>query len=136
MQFQCCQIKHAISQLWKDNIKNFAGNLNNLSIQEYHLIKCQRILNLEKIKSRELCKTHEKNFDWNTIYCILCVAAYDAKVYIFQYKLLSNVLYLDQKLYQFRIVLRSKYFFCDIHDETPMLLFYECVCAQNIWNQI
>ena len=71
MQFKCCQTKHAILQLWKDDIKNFTGNLNNLSIQDHHLIpslsisgtsvengllKCHRILNLKKHNSRELYK--------------------------------------------------------------------------------
>ena len=41
MQFKCCQTKHAILQLWKDDIKNFTGNLNNLSIQDHHLIHFQ-----------------------------------------------------------------------------------------------
>ena len=54
MQFQCCQIKHAMPQLWKDNINNFAGNLSDLSIQNHHLIKCDIILNLtwKNVKTR------------------------------------------------------------------------------------
>ena len=54
MQFQCCQIKHAMPQLWKDNINNFAGNLSDLSIQDHHLIKCDIILNLiwKNVKTR------------------------------------------------------------------------------------
>ena len=49
MQFHCWEIKHAIPQLWKDNIKNIAKNLSNLSIQDRYLMKCNRILNLEKL---------------------------------------------------------------------------------------
>ena len=45
-------------------------------------------------------------------------------------------MYLNQKLYPFGIVSRSKCTFCDINDETPLHLFHECVCAQNIWNQL
>ena len=56
MWFQCCQIKHAVPQLWKANIKNFAGNLSNLFIQDNHILKCHRTLNLEKLDSRKLCK--------------------------------------------------------------------------------
>ena len=58
MQFQYWQVKHPIPQLWNDNIKNFAENLSNLSIQDHHLIKCRRIFNLEKINSRKLFKIH------------------------------------------------------------------------------
>ena len=34
----------------------FAGNLSNLSIQNRHLIKFHRILNLEKLNNRKLYK--------------------------------------------------------------------------------
>ena len=80
MQFQCSQIKHVIPQLWKDNIKNFA-------------IKCYKVLNLEKLSSKELYKIqlplkyekpicqvyHEKkfgnyNFNWKIIYGITRIA--------------------------------------------------------------
>ena len=53
-------------------IKHFAGNLNNLYIQDHHLIKCNTIYNLEKpyhiqllLKYDELtCQDyHEKKFD-------------------------------------------------------------------------
>ena len=40
MQFQYRQIIHALPQHWKETIKQFAGNLNNLYIQDHHLIKC------------------------------------------------------------------------------------------------
>lgn len=53
------------------------------------------------------------NFDWKIIQGIPCLTTYDAKVCIFQYKLLSNVLYLNQKLYQSRFVFFSKYSTCD-----------------------
>ena len=79
-------------------------------------MKCYRILNLEKLNSTELHKIqlslkyekpagqtyHEKKFDiyncdWKIIYGIPRIA-------IDNYKLLNNFLYLNQKLYQFRIV--------------------------------
>ena len=54
----------------------------------------------------------------------------------FQYKLFNDVLYRNQKLFQFGIVSCSKFSFCDIQDKTPLNLFYECVYVQNIWNQL
>ena len=54
MQFQYRQIIHALPQHWKETIKQFAGNLNNLYIQDHHLIKCNTIYNLEKLNSKEL----------------------------------------------------------------------------------
>ena len=39
MQFQYRQIKHALPQHWKETIKQFAEHLNNIYIQDHHLIK-------------------------------------------------------------------------------------------------
>ena len=56
---------------------------------------------------------HKKNFDdydlnWKLIYRIANIATLETKTRIFQYKLLSNVLYLNQKLFQFGIISQSK----------------------------
>ena len=89
MRFQYRQIIPALPQHWKETKKHFAGNLNNLYIQDHHLIKCNTIYNLEKRNSGELYHmqlllkynkpTHqdylEKKFDiyhlkWKLIYRI------------------------------------------------------------------
>ena len=55
MQFQYLQIIHALTQHWKKSLNNFAGNLNNLYIQDHHLIKYNTIYSLEKLNTKELC---------------------------------------------------------------------------------
>ena len=155
MQFQYRQIIHAFPQHWKETIKQRAGNLNNLYIQDHHLIKCNTICNLEKLNSWELYHMqlclkydkptsqsyHEKNlddydFNWKLIYRIPRIATLETKIRIFQYKLLNNVLYLNKKLFQFGIISRSKCSFCELYDETPPHSFYECTYAQNLWNRL
>ena len=136
-------------------MKKFAGNLNNLYIKDHHLIKCNTIYNLEKRNSKELyhmqlllkynkptCQGyHKKNFDdyvfnWKLIYRIPRIATFETKSHVFQYKLLNNVLYLNKKLFHFRITFQSKCSFCELYDETPHHIFYECTYAQNLWNQL
>ena len=56
--------------------------------------------------------------------------------YLFQYKLLNNILYLNKKLFHFGITFQSKCSFCQLYDETPHHIFYECTYAQNLWNQL
>ena len=92
----------------------FAGNFNNLYIQDHHLAKGNTIHNLENRNSRELyhmqllvkydkpkCQDfHEKNFnEYNfnrkLIYRIGRIATVETKIRIFQYKLLNNILYLN-----------------------------------------
>ena len=99
MQFQYRPITHALPQHWKETIKQFAGNLNNLYIQDHHLIKCNAIYNLEKLNSRELYHMqlllkydkptgqgyHKKKFDdydfnRKLIYRILCIATFETKI--------------------------------------------------------
>ena len=84
---------------------------------------------------------HEKKFDehdfnWKLIYRIPRIATFETKIRVFQYKLLNNVLYLNKKLFHFGIISQSNCFFCELYDETPQHLFYECTYAQNLWNQL
>ena len=44
----------------------------------------------------------------------------------FQYKLLNNVLFLNKKLHIFGIKSSSLCSFCNLCDETPLHIFYEC----------
>ena len=84
---------------------------------------------------------HEKNFDdydfnWKLIYRIPRIATLETKIRIFQYQLLSNVLYLNKKLFQFGIISQSKCAFCELYDETPHHIFYKCTYAQTLWNRL
>ena len=130
MQFQYRQIIHALQQHWKETMEQFAGNLNNVYIQDHHLIKCNTIYKLEKLNSKELYHmqlclkykpTHQSyqkkyfddyDFNWKLIYRISHIATLETKIRIFQYKLLNNVLYLNKKLFQFNIISQSKCSFC------------------------
>ena len=155
MEFQYRHIIHALPQHWKETIKYFDENLNNLYIYDHHLIKCNMIYNLENLNSRELyhlqlllkydkpmCqgyhkkKLNEYDFNWKLIYRIPRIATFDTKIRIFQNKLLNNVLYLNKKLFHCDIISQSKCSFCELYDETPQHLFYECTYAQNLWNQL
>ena len=118
MQFQYFQIIHALTQHWKESINQFVGNLNNLYIQDHHLINCHTIYN-QKL-----------------IYKVPRIAMYDVKNCIFQFKLINNVLYLNKKLFHFGIIFQPKCSICELHDETPQHLFYECICKQHLRNHL
>ena len=61
------------------------------------------------------------------------IATYDAKIRIFQYKLLNNALYLNKKLFHFGIISQPKCSICNLYDETPQHVFYECIYTQYLW---
>ena len=50
----------------------------------------------------------------------------DTKSRIFQYEILNNVLYLNEKLFRFKIVYSPFCSFCNSENETPIHLFYSC----------
>ena len=164
MQFQQRQIIHTLPQHWKETTKQFAGNLNNLYIQDHYLIKCNTIYNLEKLNkglyhgtrnfSKELyqmqlllkydkptCQSyHEKNFDdygfnWKLMYRIPALLHQKQKS-IFSSISSLIMYYLDKNPFHFCIISQSKCSFCELYDETPRHVFYKCAYAQNLWNQL
>ena len=81
------------------------------------------------------CQSHHKkkfddyDFNWKLIYRIPRNATLETKIRILQYNLLNNVLYLNKNLFQFGIISQSKCSFCEVYDETPHHVFYECTHA-------
>ena len=53
----------------------------------------------------------------------------------FQYKILSNVLYLNKKLHTL-VYQTNNCCFCKMEEETISHQFYYCNQIQNIWNQV
>ena len=145
--FQLIQLKEAISM--------HDGSLENLLIQNQHLIKKKQILCLTKLNSNELNKIQitikykkptsqlyfEKilknfNLDWKTIYLLLRIATVDTTIRIFQYKLLNNVLLLNEMLYRLEISQDSLCSICSLEEETPMHIFYSCNHTQILWERL
>ena len=99
---------HSIPQKWK-NIKN-NGISENLLFLNHHLTKCNILLTLKKLNSKELyliqlthdfCKPTNSVLDWKYIYILPCIVTSDPYTCYFQYRVLKNVLYLKEKLFFF-----------------------------------
>ena len=119
------------------------------------MIKCNILLSLEKLNSKELyliqltrdfCKPtsqiyFEKHFndcvlDWKYIYVLPRIVTSDPYTRYFQYKVLNNVLYLNEKLFLFGISETSKCSFCNQNNETIEHLFCHCFVAKALWNDL
>ena len=110
--------------------------------QIYSLSKCnskelhslQVSLNETKSKSqmcfKKLCPN--KEIEWKCIYLMSCCVTIDTNLCIFQYKMLNNVLYLNEKLFKFKIVSSPLCSFHNLENETPMHLFYSCNQAKSL----
>ena len=88
---------------------------------DHHLIKRNQIYSLDKCSSKELyclqislnnSKTRSqlhfedlfqnKDIDWRHVYLLPRRVTMDTKLRIFQYEILNNVLYLNEKLFRFK----------------------------------
>ena len=81
-----------------------------------------------KFKSNEL--------DWPRIYQLPRSTCVHSKTRIFQYKILSNILYLNSRLYRMGLSTSSLCSLCSLSDETTTHLFSECNMSLALWKEI
>ena len=62
--------------------------------------------------------------------------AIDTNLAIFQYKILINVLYLNEKLFEFKIVFLPLCSFGNSENETPIQLFNSCNQTKSLWSKL
>ena len=60
----------------------------------------------------------------------------DTNLRMFQYKILKNVLYLNEKLFEFKIVSSPLCSFCNAKNKTPIHLFYSCNQTKSLWPKL
>ena len=60
----------------------------------------------------------------------------DTNLRIFQYKILNNALYLNEKLFKFKIVSSPLCSFCNSENETPINIFYSCNQTESPWSKL
>ena len=72
---------------------------------------------------------HHDDIDWTAIYVLPRLVAHDTYIRSFQYKILNIILYLNKKLHIFGIKSSPLFSFCNLYDETPYHIFYECDCV-------
>ena len=75
------------------------------------------------------------NLNWKKIYILLRKVFGDTNLYIFQFKILNNILCLNKLLFKFKKVppLCS---FCNSADEMPLHTFYICNMTKRLWSKL
>ena len=76
------------------------------------------------------------NLDWKTTYVLPCIVTKYSRLWVFQYKLLSNVLYLNKMLFKFEKIDSLLCSFCKMIDKTPLHHFYNCTKTKLLWDQL
>ena len=78
---------------------------------------------------------NDYNIDWTAIY-MLPRLTYNTYMRSFQYKILNNVLSLNKKLHTFGKKPSPLCSFCNLYDETPCYIFYECDCVKCLRSEL
>ena len=110
--------------------------LNRLSSKEiYNFLIAQKE---EQTASRLYYqkKFSNSNLDWKNIYLLVRIVTKDSTLRAFQFKLLNNVLYLNKMLFKFGKSGSPLFSFCNLKNETPFHLFFECSHTNSSWNQL
>ena len=147
-----CKLIGAISPTWKNITKQ---NNDTFTTTQHHFFRNSRVLTVQKVTSKELYwilitttkhkltsqKYFEKKFtdlslDWREIYITPHIVSSNTYMMCFQYKVLSNILFINKELFLFKkpnLPLRS---FCKDRDETVFHLYFYCPNVRNLWNQL
>ena len=145
--FKWLELVDSITERWKFAVKENFENATNLIIRHYHL----RVMTLDKLTSIKtysilISKDQNKpsshiyfknlfndyNIDWTAIYMLPRLVTYNTYMRSFQYKILNNVLFLNKKLHTFGIRPSPLCSFCNLYDETPLHIFYDCDAVKCI----
>ena len=145
----------SIPQIWKIIIKEDYENATNLIIHDHHLVKGSRVITSHKLTSTEIYSIlilraqnklfsniyfenlyNDYNIDSTAIYMLPHLITYNTYMRSFQYEILNNVLFLNKELHTFGIKSSPLCCFCNLYNETPYHIFYECDCVKCLWSDL
>ena len=70
---------------------------------------------------------------WKEIYSLPFTVTQDTKTREFQYKLLNNIVFTNEKLFRFKMIDSPLCAFCQTEDESPEHLFFHCNKTKSFW---
>ena len=76
------------------------------------------------------------NVNWGKIYLLPKVTTIDSSLKSFQYKILNNTLYFNERLFKFNIVDSPICSLCKQENESVIYLFAICSEACSLWDQL
>ena len=149
------QLVNAIPSNWKNNLKHSDTYSQNLILLDHHLVEFNSLFNIEKLESREFyCiinslpnnkltsqiffekKFASKNLDWRVIYTSPRKVTTNTYLRSFQYKILNNILYLNEKLFVFELSTTSSCSFCNTFGENITHRFCDYTITHCPWKKL
>ena len=146
------QLVDAVPSNWKNNLKHSDTYSQNLILLVHHLVKSNSLFNIEKFELRDLyCIINssrnnkpmlqiyfEKKFDSDlrVIYALPRKITTNTYLRSFQYKILDNTLYMNEKLFVFGLSAASSCSFCNFFVENITHRFCDCTITQCLWKKL
>ena len=144
-------VLNSISNKWKRRIKNVAVEHTTLAKTSVGIEKDKMLVPLESTTTKIICKlfisgkfeppTSKKLFSnqyniynegtWRIIYSLPAHVTTDIKIRMFQYKILNNILFLNQRLYYMKKIDSPLCSLCKREAETVPRLF-QCGQSENL----
>ena len=81
-------------------------------------------------------KYPELSVEWKKIYSLPFTVTLEAKVREFQYKLLNNIVFTNDKLFRFKMIDSPLRAFCQTEVESPEHLFFHCNVTKTFWKSL
>ena len=76
------------------------------------------------------------DIDWTKIYTLPRITTIESSLRTFQYKILNNILYLNERLFKINMVESPLCFLCNQAFESVLHLFCTCTKTCNLWRQL
>ena len=153
--FKWRQLIDAIPKPWVRIIKNDKGDSRKFIDRSPHLLSKARIIPLKKLNSKEFYNINIQSkfatpssqksiatllsdnvLPWKEIYLLAFSTSIDSFSRIFQYKILNNILFLNNTLYKMGKVSSPLCSYCNVEKETISHLFLECKITKRVWSQL
>ena len=74
--------------------------------------------------------------EWEKVYMLPRIVTIESSLRSFQYKILNNILYLNERLFKFNIVDSLLCSLCGAYNESIKHLFCTCTVTQRLWHQL
>ena len=71
--------------------------------------------------------------DWKKIYSLPFTVTVETKIGEFQYKILNDIVYTNDKLFHFKMIESPFCTFCQKEDESLEYLLFHCNMTENFW---
>ena len=83
-----------------------------------------------------LRKLNLQDVNWQTVYMLPRYCTIDSHTRIFQYKILNNILFLNNRLFKMNIVNSELCSFCETEPETIIHLLCSCRKVEQLWSSV